>query len=114
MVILQSIQTALSGVGFAIGAGKYLGTSPEEGKIIFTGTDKPTHFLGQHTPVIDETFRIIVKGDDYISIESKIDSAATALKNAGFTQISGYTDIEAKENEDFMQIGVEFKKSENI
>ena len=108
MSVLQSVETALSGVGFAVGAGKYPDTPNDCGKIVFTGEDKPVRFMGG-SQADAETFKVIVRGGSYNALEQKAAAVRTALKNAGFIQIGGYEDLEPKEGETFMQLAVHFK-----
>ena len=108
MSVLQSIQTALSGAGVTIGEGQYPAVPEPCGKVVFTGKDKPIQFMGGEYADI-ETFKVIVRGDTYRTLEQKSDIVRAALKDAGFIQIGGYEDIEPKEGETFMQLAVNFK-----
>lgn len=108
MSVLQNVETALNKVGFAIGKGKYPDTTEDCGKIVFSGEDKPIRFMGGHGVDV-ETFKVIVRGSDYAALEQKVNAVKSALRNAGFGQIGGLEDIEAKEGETFLQIAIGFK-----
>ena len=109
MSVLQSVQTALSGAGFAVGEGEYPNTPNDCGKVVYTGTDKPIRFMGQAAPVEVETFKVIVRGHSYRTLETMATTVKGVLTGAGFIQIGGYEDIEPKEGETFMQLAVSFK-----
>jgi len=111
MSVLNEIQTALSSVGFTVGEGKYPQAPEPCGKIIFIGEDAPVNFMGGGS-VNFETFKIIVRGDSYRTLEQKTDLIRSALKSAGkFIPIGGYEDVEPKDGEDeeLMQLAVSFK-----
>lgn len=108
MSVLQSVETALSDIGFAIGKGKYPDTQEDCGKIVFSGEDKPVRFMGGSAAVNVETFKVIVKGDNYSTLEQKANEVKNALKSAGFIQIGGLEDVDAKAGETFLQLAVSF------
>lgn len=108
MSVLQNIETALANIGFAVGKGKYPDIPEDCGKIIFSGGDGPVKFLGV-TTADAETFKVIVRGNNYNALEHKINAVKTALKNAGFIQTGGLEDVESKKGETFMQLAQNFK-----
>ena len=108
MSILQNIQSALSNVGITIGEGKFPETSETCGKIVFTGEEDPKIFLGGGV-IAYETFRIIVRGNDYRVLQQKPDLIKVSLKNAGYIPMSGYEDIEPEEGDSALQLSIKFK-----
>ena len=110
MSILQTVKTKLSSVGFAAEMGEYPDSVNDPcGKIIYTGEDKPVHFMGGGEIGV-ETFKIVVRDSSYYILEQTADLIKTALKGAGFIQTGGYEDVEPQEGETFMQLAVNFKK----
>jgi hypothetical protein len=108
MSILASVETALSGVGFAVGEGKYPDTAGDCGKVIFTGKDKPISFMGGGQADI-ETFKVIVRGDSYRALEQSAGLVKAALTSVGFIQTGGYEYVEPKYGETYMELAVSFK-----
>jgi|GEM_PF-1126221 len=119
--VLARIRDALpqpSILGFVVGEGKYLNSDGESGKIVFTGEDKPKHFLGgAFVPV--ETFKVVVRGKAYNDLVEKVNMIKNALKGAGFIQIGGYEDIgqyddAALQGDDgLLQLAVNFRHIKN-
>ena len=118
MSLISEIKTALSGITYEsqtveIGEGNYpSGAIKPCGKIVFTGEDKPVHFMGGGVTSI-ETFKVIIKGieigDDYAALEDIAALVKSALVAQGCVQIGGYENIEPQEGETFMQLAVKFK-----
>lgn len=109
MSVLTSVQTALSGVGLAVDAGEYPANAVDPcGKIVFTGKDKPTRYMGGGEIGV-ETFKIVVRDSSYLVLEQTANLIKVALKDAGFIQTGGYEDVEPKTGETFMQLAVNFK-----
>ena len=113
MSVLQSIQNALTGIGFPIGEGKYPNPSGVSGKIVFVGgkdadADRLVPFMGGGQADV-ENFKVVVRGESYRELETRVNQVRGMLKNAGFIQTGGFEDIEPKEGETFMQLAVRFK-----
>lgn len=123
MSLINEIKTTLEGYddlqGVMFNAGEYpLNAADPCGKIVFTGEEKPVSFFGGGTANV-ETFRVIVRGDDYGALEQVAGYVKSALIAEGCVQIGGYeyvalTDAELDEIEQsggtrFKQVAVSFK-----
>ena len=114
MSVLESIQSALTGVG-QFGLGNYPDSKPGgvSGKIVFAGgvgvyeTDKPRKVMGGGV-ICTEVFKVAMRGPDYLILESRLNAAKTALKKAEFVQVSGFEHIETSDGEP-LQLAVSFK-----
>lgn len=126
MRVLENVREALSGIAvfegqqppygevplyeeIIIGEGKYPAIEGLCAKFLYTGKEKPIRFFGGNDSIEVETFKIIAKGESYFQIENILNLIKTALSGTGFLLMGGYTDIEPKENEDFLQLALEFK-----
>ena len=111
---LKELRYAVLGVVFE--AGKYQdGTYSICGKIIFAGGmnisdyDAPRNVLGGEV-LHSEVFKVVLRGDDYVALETNLKKVQATLRRVGFIQLSGLEHIEPKDD-GLMQLAVTFKSA---
>ena len=114
MSVIRSILDALAGVDFTVKAGKFPKTENPCGKIVFINkpenekTEKrAARFLGGGKTEVG-AFKVILRGDEYETLEQMENAVKNKFKLAGFAQIGGYEDIESKDDA-YVQLAVSFK-----
>jgi len=108
MSVMEDIQRVLSIFDMPVGMGEYPDVDGDCVKVKFDENSTVQQFMGGG--ILDaDTFDVVVRGSDYISIENNASKIKAILREAGFLIVSGYENVEPKDGDKYLQISQKFR-----